>query len=271
MVDNYNELVAGKKRKNDGDDDSSSKKACLTLKEKVETLIQVQENLLDLLKNKLGISDEEIEQCKNVTSVTHIPMKRTTRNNPGIYIDEKNRKYYINQFGVNVYKRPCGKPRKDMEWCYSSGDWVTPGYAYKEDETLILEPNDKECNKEESDSDEEDSESGDVSTSFGDVEDNLEVQGDVGENLEVQGDVGENLEVQGDVEKIEVARDDVDENLEVQGDVENLDVQGDDVDEIEVARDDVEENLELQGDAEKIDETLKDVVDDDSDSESEDL
>jgi len=50
-----------------------------------------------------------------------------------ILSDERNRRYYRNSdIGTTVYKKPCGKPRKEKEWCYSIGEWVSFGQGKTE-------------------------------------------------------------------------------------------------------------------------------------------
>ena len=50
-----------------------------------------------------------------------------------ISFDERHRRYYTNSdTGTTVYKKPCGKPRKDKEWCYSIGEWVSVGQGKTE-------------------------------------------------------------------------------------------------------------------------------------------
>ena len=143
MVDDYNALLTGNKRKIENMNESPSKKTC-SLKERICILTQIQENMFELLKNKVeGVTQDEIEECKNVTSIKFVSAKRTVRNTPGIYTDNK-KKYYINPHGTRVYKRPCGKPRKDMEWCHFKGEWVSPGSGWNEYDTSNMNPNDTE-------------------------------------------------------------------------------------------------------------------------------
>ncbi len=103
-----------------------------TLKQQVLHLSKVQNYLLDILKKKNIIDSESFDELKlNIDNIS--PTKRNPRVIPGIYKDEDNRKYYISSNGCKIYKRPCGKSRKDSVWCFYSGEWVQEG-AYTEQE-----------------------------------------------------------------------------------------------------------------------------------------
>lgn len=156
MVEEYkNNITAGSKRKLSEDSNTSKK----TLKQQLAEVIQIQNNLLDLLKTKLDVSDQEIEKCKVVDLVSFTPIKRNSRIIPGIYKDQEGRKYYINSFGTFVYKRPCGKPRKDHMWCYHTGSWVEPGQEISENRATSInlseDPNNAEVPENSADADDE--------------------------------------------------------------------------------------------------------------------
>jgi len=123
MDDNLHDKIAGKKRKQETSELRSSK----TLKEQVFNLIKVNNNLVEFLKNKLGASDTELQNCIIMDNVSFSPKKRNPRITPGVYVDSMKRKYYINSSGAYVYKRPCGKPKSGKRWCFTSGEWVEPG------------------------------------------------------------------------------------------------------------------------------------------------
>lgn len=123
--------VAGKKRRleeNNGENCMKNK----SLKEQVAILTKVQNNLIGVLKNVIGVSEEDLSNCFVDSDISFEPIKRNPRITPGIYTDNENRKYYINSYGVFVYKRPCGKPKKDKAWCYSKGEWVDLGQNVEE-------------------------------------------------------------------------------------------------------------------------------------------
>jgi hypothetical protein len=151
MVDNYNALIHapennGKKRKiyqvtsssTSQNDDTLSK----TLKEQVYILTKVQVNLLDFIQKKFEITEEEISNIRNIGDVNLVPVKRNPREIPGIFVDDEKRKYYINIHGAFVYKRPCGKPRKEKMWCHALGEWVEPGTEVSEEfaNKMVPEP-----------------------------------------------------------------------------------------------------------------------------------
>tara|TARA_B100001057_G_C22710385_1_gene895542 strand:- start:456 stop:1142 length:687 start_codon:yes stop_codon:yes gene_type:complete len=103
-----------------------------TLKQQVFHLSQVQNVLLGILKKNNLIDSESFDELSlNIDNVS--PTKRNPRVIPGIYKDDKNRKYYISSNGCKVYKRPCGKSRKDSNWCFHSGEWVQEGGYSEQD------------------------------------------------------------------------------------------------------------------------------------------
>lgn len=136
MIDNYNALIApennGKKRKI-SEVSTSDNNLSKTLKEQVFILTKIQDNLLNFIRQKLDVSDEEISKIREIGNVTLIPVKRNPREIPGIFTDDEKRKYYINIQGAFVYKRPCGKPRKEKMWCHALGEWVEPGTEVSEE------------------------------------------------------------------------------------------------------------------------------------------
>ena len=142
MVDNYNALINapennGKKRKMDDQPVPKMEAHNKTLKEQVLILTKIQENLLNFIGEKLDLSEEDLENIRKVGDISLVPIKRTPRAVPGIFTDEENRKYYINIHGAFVYKRPCGKPRKDKKWCHALGEWVAPGQDISEQSANI--------------------------------------------------------------------------------------------------------------------------------------
>ena len=103
-----------------------------TLKQQVLHLSQVQNVLLEILKKNNLIDSESFDELSlNIDNVS--PTKRNPRVIPGIYKDDQNRKYYISSNGCKVYKRPCGKSRKDSNWCFHSGEWVQEGSYSEQD------------------------------------------------------------------------------------------------------------------------------------------
>lgn len=131
LFENESLAVAGKKR---GLEENNSE-ICMknkSLKEQVAILTKVQNNLIKVLKNVVGVSEEHLSDCLVDSDISFEPIKRNPRITPGIYTDDENRKYYINSYGVFVYKRPCGKPKKYKAWCYSKGEWVDPGQNVEE-------------------------------------------------------------------------------------------------------------------------------------------
>tara|TARA_B100000214_G_C23970308_1_gene629776 strand:- start:1871 stop:2407 length:537 start_codon:yes stop_codon:yes gene_type:complete len=151
MVDEYNNslLNNNKKRKvskdiqNNEALDESNNESCVksgSLREQVAVLSLVQKNLIELLRNKLDVTDEEISKCVDVGEIKLAPIKRNPRETPGIYIDENKRKYYINVHGGYVYKRPCGKPKKEKKWCYALGEWVEPNDEVSEEVANTMVP-----------------------------------------------------------------------------------------------------------------------------------
>ena len=103
-----------------------------TLKQQVIHLSKVQNMLLEILKKNNLIDSESFDDLSfNIDNVS--PTKRNPRVIPGIYKDDQNRKYYISSNGCKVYKRPCGKSRKDSNWCFHFGEWVQEG-GYSEQE-----------------------------------------------------------------------------------------------------------------------------------------
>lgn len=123
------ELTAGMKRPREA----------VTLKEQVAILTQVQNNLISLIASKLDVTEEEISNCYIPSNVSTEPVKRNPRVTPGIFTDSENRKYFINSFGTFVYKRPCGKPKKDKKWCYAKGEWVAPGEEVSESDAMRID------------------------------------------------------------------------------------------------------------------------------------
>ena len=128
-----------------------------TLKEQLADLTHKHNELVSFLKRKFG--DLEFDDVEQISSS---PIKRKPRNNPGIYKDNDKRKYYISQNGIYVYKRPCGKPRKDKEWCYMLGEWTDFESAKTEKEVIEMKNDESDedgydgnCVKEDVISDEE--------------------------------------------------------------------------------------------------------------------
>lgn len=144
MVDSYNALInapeSGKKRKISETSTSQNDALSKTLKEQVFILTKVQDNLLEFIREKLGATDEEISKIREIGDINMVPVKRNPRENPGIFTDDENRKYYINIHGAFVYKRPCGKPRKEKKWCYALGEWVDPGCEISEEVANTMAP-----------------------------------------------------------------------------------------------------------------------------------
>ena len=145
MVDNYNALINapennGKKRKMDDQPVPKMEAHNKTLKEQVLILTKIQENLLNFIGEKLDLSEEDLENIRKVGDISLVPIKRNPRDVPGIFTDEENRKYYINIHGAFVYKRPCGKPRKDKKWCHALGEWVAPGQDISEQRANNMPP-----------------------------------------------------------------------------------------------------------------------------------
>lgn len=145
MVDNYNALINapennGKKRKMDDQPVPKMEAHNKTLKEQVLILTKIQENLLNFIGEKLDLSEEDLENIRKVGDISLVPIKRNPRDVPGIFTDEENRKYYINIHGAFVYKRPCGKPRKDKKWCHALGEWVAPGQDISEQSANNMPP-----------------------------------------------------------------------------------------------------------------------------------
>ena len=156
MVDNYNALINapannGKKRKI-SEVTSISEKDTLskTLKEQVYILTKVQDNLLDFIRNKFDVTEEEISNIRDIGDVKLVPVKRNPREIPGIFTDDEKRKYYINIHGAFVYKRPCGKPRKEKMWCHALGEWVEPGTEVSEEVAGKMAPDCEESDNAES-------------------------------------------------------------------------------------------------------------------------
>lgn len=146
MVDNYNALINapennGKKRKMN-DQPMPKTETNKTLKEQVFILTKIQENLLNFIGEKLDLSEEDLENIRKVGDISLAPVKRNPRDVPGIFTDDENRKYYINIHGAFVYKRPCGKPRKDKKWCHALGEWVVPGQDISEQSANNMPPAD---------------------------------------------------------------------------------------------------------------------------------
>jgi len=143
MIDDYNALIAsennGKKRKI-SEVSTSENNLSKTLKEQVFILTKIQDNLLNFLRQKLDVSDEEISKIREIGNVTLAPVKRNPREIPGIFMDDEKRKYYINVQGAFVYKRPCGKPRKEKMWCHALGEWVESGTEVSEEIANKMEP-----------------------------------------------------------------------------------------------------------------------------------
>lgn len=144
MVDNYNALInapeGGKKRKISETSSSQNDALSKTLKEQVFILTKVQNNLLEFIREKLGATDEEIFKIREFGDINLVPVKRNPRENPGIFTDDEKRKYYINIHGAFVYKRPCGKPRKEKKWCHALGEWVDPGSEISEEVANTMAP-----------------------------------------------------------------------------------------------------------------------------------
>ena len=103
-------------------------------------MTKVQDNLLEFIREKLGATDEEISKIREIGDINLVPVKRNPRENPGIFTDDEKRKYYINIHGAFVYKRPCGKPRKERMWCYALGEWVEPGSEISEEVANTMAP-----------------------------------------------------------------------------------------------------------------------------------
>lgn len=150
MVDNYNALInapeSGKKRKISEISSSQNDALSKTLKEQVFILTKVQDNLLEFIREKLGATDEEISKIREIGDINIVPVKRNPRENPGIFTDDEKRKYYINIHGAFVYKRPCGKPRKEKMWCHALGEWVDPGSEISEEVANTMAPDVEEDN-----------------------------------------------------------------------------------------------------------------------------
>lgn len=152
MVDNYNALINppenGKKRKIDEIASSQNDALTKTLKEQVFILTKVQDNIIGFLRDVMGANDEQISKIREIGDINLVPVKRNPRENPGIFTDDEKRKYYINVHGAFVYKRPCGKPRKEKMWCYALGEWVDPGSEISEKVANTMAPDIEEDNDE---------------------------------------------------------------------------------------------------------------------------
>tara|TARA_B100001989_G_scaffold253128_1_gene238250 strand:+ start:2697 stop:3287 length:591 start_codon:yes stop_codon:yes gene_type:complete len=155
MVDNYNALInapenTGKKRKISEVTSTQNDILSKTLKEQVYILTKVQDNLLDFIRKKLDVTEEEISSIRDIGAVNLVPVKRNPREIPGIFTDDDKRKYYINIHGAFVYKRPCGKPRKEKMWCHALGEWVEPGTEVSEEVANKMAPEPEEPDNDES-------------------------------------------------------------------------------------------------------------------------
>ena len=91
MIDDYNALIAsennGKKRKI-SEVSTSENNLSKTLKEQVFILTKIQDNLLNFLRQKLDVSDEEISKIREIGNVTLAPVKRNPREIPGIFMEK---------------------------------------------------------------------------------------------------------------------------------------------------------------------------------------